>query len=85
MTLLTTTDVHTMLGSGITVQVTDIETGRSVVRQWFQSRHNIWSAVSEQVAERYECEPDDVGLDDMDDGAEFITVKGDIVAKYEVA
>jgi hypothetical protein len=82
MTLLTTIDVTTTLGTGTTVQVTDIETGRSIVRQWFLQRHNIWSAVSEQIADHYGCQPEDVSLDDIDDGAEFVTVRGEIVARY---
>jgi hypothetical protein len=82
MSLLTTTDVDTMLGKGTTVQVTDIATGRSIVRQWFQQHRHIWPSVEMDVAGWYGCEPDDICLIETRAG-DLITVRGEVVAKLE--
>lgn len=84
MSLLTTTDITQLLGRGTTVHVTDIETGKTIARQWFQSRRDVWSSVELDVAAWFECEPDDVGLTEDEDGCEVVMVKGEVVAKYEV-
>lgn len=82
MTLLTTTDVTNMLGKGTTVQVTDLATGRSIVRQWFQQYRHIWPSVEIDVSAWYGCEPDDICLIETREG-DVITVRGEVVATYE--
>jgi len=79
---LTPTDVHTMLGRGTTVLVTDIATGQRVARQWFMLRSHIWGSIELTVSDFYGCEPEVVDLHEDNDG-EFIMVKGEVVAKYE--
>ena len=60
--LLTTADVTGMLGKGTTVQVTDIATGKSIARQWFQQARHAWPSVAIDVAAWFECDLDDVDL-----------------------
>lgn len=80
-TLLTTSDVTGLLGKGSTVQVTDIVTGKSIVRQWFQQARHAWPSVEIDVASWFGCETDEVCLIETDDG-EFVAVKGEVVATY---
>jgi hypothetical protein len=82
--LMTTTDVHTMLGRGITLQVTDIATGRRIVRQWYQQARHAWPSIELDVIDWYNLDPsEEVGLSEDDDGNEVITINGHPVAKYE--
>ncbi len=80
--LMTTTDVHNLLGRGTTVQVTDIATGKRIVRQWYQRYGHVWISVADQVASWHECSPEDVHAIDTD-GGEMITVNGVVVATLE--
>lgn len=67
------------------ILVTDIATGNVVHRAWYQRIGHCWEPTQRVVAEWYECERDDVDLDDADGGNDTISVKGRVVAKVEMA
>lgn len=49
----------------------------------FTGPFNTWSWIADCVAERFECDPDDVATLDTDDELDLITVRGEPVARIQ--
>ncbi len=61
------------------ILVTDLATGRRVASGWFERLHHVWPTISRTVAEWYEADPEDVSIEETDDG-DMVSVNGRIVA-----
>lgn len=44
-----------------------------------------WEWIAEQIAAEFECNEDDVGADELPDGREVVTVRGEPVMVYRLS
>lgn len=67
---------------GLSYKITDIATGKTVASTWAITAREAWICVEPDITAWYDAGPDEVGIDDTDDG-DLVAVDGKRVARIE--